>query len=52
VPENYLAVQVKMGLISLESAQHGIAADWTQYIDAATAYFAGHAAKGFGRDST
>jgi hypothetical protein len=50
--ENYLAVQVKMGDISLESAQHGIATDWTQYIDAATSYWASHTAKGFGRDSS
>jgi hypothetical protein len=50
--ENYLAVRVKLGAISLEAAQHGISTDWTQYIDAATAYWASHAAKGFGRDST
>jgi hypothetical protein len=33
--ENYLARQVKKGRMSLEEAQRGIAADWTQYIDAA-----------------
>lgn len=33
--ENYLAEQVKLGAISLETAQHGIAQDWTQYLPAA-----------------
>jgi len=33
--ENYLASQVKTGNMSLEEAQKGIAADWTQYLEAA-----------------
>lgn len=33
--ENYLADQVKAGTISLEDAQRGIAADWTQYLPVA-----------------
>lgn len=43
--ENYLADQVKDGAIPLEDAQHGIASDWTQYIDAATAYYKAHASR-------
>lgn len=35
--ENYLAREIKAGRIALEDAQKGIATDWTQYIDAATA---------------
>lgn len=38
--ENYLADQVKAGRISLDAAQRGIAADWTQYLPAATVYCA------------
>lgn len=34
--ENYLASQVRQGLIKLKDAQDGIAGDWTQYLDAAT----------------
>jgi hypothetical protein len=30
--ENYLAEQVKMGKMSLQKAQTGIAADWTQFL--------------------
>jgi len=48
--ENYLAVQVRVGAIALSDAQHGIAEDWTQYVDAATAYWSNHVARGFGRD--
>jgi hypothetical protein len=48
--ENYLAVQVRQGQIDLAEAQHGIAQDWTQYVDAAKAYWSNHVAKGFGRD--
>jgi len=33
--ENYLAKQVKSGLMKLQDAQDGIASDWTQYLDAA-----------------
>jgi hypothetical protein len=35
--ENYLAAQVKAGNMALDAAQQGIAADWTQYLDAAEA---------------
>lgn len=34
--ENYLAKQVRNGLMKLQDAQDGIAQDWTQYLDAAT----------------
>jgi hypothetical protein len=34
--ENYLAKQVRDGLMKLKDAQDGIAKDWTQYLDAAT----------------
>jgi hypothetical protein len=30
--ENYLAGEVKAGRMSLDDAQRGIAADWTQYL--------------------
>jgi len=33
--ENYLAAQVRAGKMTPEAAQHGIATDWTQYIEAA-----------------
>ncbi len=33
--ENYLTAQVKAGEIKLEDAQRGIAANWTQYLEAA-----------------
>ena len=33
--ENYLARQVKQGIIDLSQAQKGIADDWTQYLDGA-----------------
>lgn len=36
--ENYLAYEVKSGRMSLPTAQHGIAFDWTQYLDAANRY--------------
>ena len=36
--ENYLAAEVRAGDISLACAQHGIAANWPQYIDDAKAY--------------
>jgi len=48
--ENYLAAAVKSGAIALDKAQHGIAEDWTQYIDQAKAYWSSHSARGFGRD--
>jgi|HubBroStandDraft_5_1064220.scaffolds.fasta_scaffold131001_2 hypothetical protein len=48
--ENYLAVQVRLGTISLADAQRGIATDWTQYVDAAKAYWSKRRARGFGRD--
>ena len=35
VVEKYLAAEVQSGGISLDDAQRGIAADWTQYLDAA-----------------
>jgi hypothetical protein len=38
--ENYLADEVKTGKMPLESAQRGIASDWTQYLDAANRYCA------------
>jgi hypothetical protein len=48
--ENYLAVKVKAGEIPLADAQHGIAKDWTQFVDQSVAYWSTHSAKGFGRD--
>ena len=36
--ENYLADEVKAGKMPLDAAQRGIAADWTQYLDAANRY--------------
>lgn len=36
VVENYLASSVKAGTMSLDEAQRGIAADWTQYLPLAT----------------
>jgi hypothetical protein len=48
--ENYLAAKVRAGAISLKDAQHGIATNWTQYIDDARAYFKSHASRGFGLD--
>lgn len=36
--ENYLASEVRSGNMSLGSAQRGIAADWTRYLDAANRY--------------
>jgi hypothetical protein len=36
--ENYLADQVKADRMPLSVAQHGIAKDWTQYLDAANRY--------------
>ena len=38
--ENYLADEVKSGRMSLAAAQHGIASDWTRYLDAANRYCA------------
>jgi hypothetical protein len=35
--ENYLAYEVKIGGMSLDDAQRGIATDWTQYLDVAQA---------------
>jgi len=49
--ENYLAVKVRAGEITLADAQHGIATDWTQYIAAAQAHWKGKVPKGFGRDN-
>jgi hypothetical protein len=48
--ENYLAAKVKKGEINLKDAQHGIAADWTQYISEATTYWSTHNITGFGSD--
>jgi hypothetical protein len=48
--ENYLAAKVKAGEISLQDAQRGIAADWTQYISDATTYWSSHKMTGFGTD--
>lgn len=42
--ENYLAAQVRSGAIDLASAQHGIASDWTQYIDKAAEWYKSGAA--------
>ncbi len=36
--ENYLADQVRSGRMPLQTAQHGIAEDWAQFLDAANAY--------------
>jgi hypothetical protein len=36
--ENYLADEVKAGRIPLGAAQHGIAVDWTQYLEDANRY--------------
>ena len=38
--ENYLADEVKAGRIPLQSAQEGIASNWTQYLGAANRYCA------------
>jgi hypothetical protein len=38
--ENYLAYEVKAGKMPLAEAQHGIAENWTQYLDAANRYCA------------
>ena len=48
--ENYLAAQVRAGQIDLAEAQRGIAQDWTQYVEAAQAFWSTHVARGFGRD--
>jgi hypothetical protein len=48
--ENFLAAQVRAGKIDLAEAQRGIAQDWTQYVDAAKAFWSTHAARGFGSD--
>ena len=37
IVENYLAAQVRDGSMTLEAAQRGIAADWTQYLATACA---------------
>lgn len=39
--ENYLAKQVRDGVMDLGDAQRGIAADWTQYLDKARSACAG-----------
>jgi hypothetical protein len=36
--ENYLAEQVRSGQMPLDSAQRGIATDWTQFLDVANQY--------------
>jgi esterase/lipase superfamily enzyme len=36
---NYLIMQVRMGLIPLADAQRGIASDWTQYLDDAYPHY-------------
>ncbi len=38
--EDYLAYEVKAGKMPLAAAQHGIAENWTQYLDAANRYCA------------
>lgn len=38
--ENYLANEVRSGRMPLETAQRGIASDWTQYLDEANRYCA------------
>jgi hypothetical protein len=48
--ENYLAAQVRAGQIGLDEAQRGIAQDWTQYVDAAKAFWSTHPEGGFQRD--
>lgn len=48
--ENYLAAQVRAGNMTLEEAQDGIVADWTQYIDRSVAFFKTHSIRGFGSD--
>jgi hypothetical protein len=48
--ENYLALKVRTGEISLKEAQQGIAKDWTQFVAQSTAYWSKHVAGGFGRD--
>ena len=35
IVENYLAAEVRAGRMGLAEAQEGIAADWTQYLEAA-----------------
>jgi hypothetical protein len=36
--ENYLAAKVRAGQMSLDEAQRGIAADWTQSLDASKTF--------------
>jgi hypothetical protein len=48
--ENYLAAQVRAGAISLADAQHGIATNWPQYIDAAHTFQASHGGQGNAND--
>jgi hypothetical protein len=48
--ENYLAVQVRDGHIDLQTAQRGIAKDWTSYISKSETYWKSHDARGFGLD--
>jgi hypothetical protein len=48
--ENYLAVQVRDGNIDLQTAQRGIAKDWTAYISKSETYWKSHDASGFGLD--
>jgi hypothetical protein len=50
--ENYLKVQVRAGQMTLAATQKGIAADWTQYIEASEKYWSTHKAKGFGSDKS
>lgn len=38
--ENYLAAQVRSGAVDLGTAQHGIASDWTQYLQPAKDWYA------------
>jgi hypothetical protein len=40
--ENFLAAQVKSGAMDLETAQKGIAEDWTQFLPEAKAFCASH----------
>ena len=40
--ENYLAAQIRAGKMKKGDVQKGIAKDWTQYLDGATAYYKTH----------
>ena len=40
--ENFLAAQIRAGKMKLRDVQTGIASDWTQYLNAASAYYKAH----------